>query len=703
MINIRLLNNIAVITMSSPPVNALGLELRTSLLKALRQSFDNDSIDAVIIDSSLPLFCGGADIEEFKTGELWQAPDLNALIDAIDNAPKLVIAAINGFAMGGGLELTMACDYRIARQAAKLGLPEIKLGLFPGAGGTQRLPRLAGLEVATEMILSGNPITAARGESVGLVDRVVSDDEDFHEAALGYCEGLLSNRAARRHCSDMQVDTSQVDADFLKNTRDEIAAKSIGQIAPGYCLKSIELSTQLPLKQGLEQDKKAFLELLDTPQARGLTHLFFAEREAQKIPGVGRDTATREIISVAVIGAGTMGTGITIACLDAGLPVTLIETTNEALDRGLSNISKHYDRSVEKGRIDEEKAETLKATVTGTLDMAGLADADLVIEAVFEELSIKQSVFEQLDKICKPGAILASNTSTLDLDVIARVTSRPHDVIGLHFFSPANIMRLLEIVRGEATAADVLQTTIKFARRIRKLPVVVGVCFGFVGNRMFEPYFREGSRLLLEGASPEQIDTVLTEFGMAMGIVSVADLAGIDVSYRIRNSRRGEFSHDPGYQAIQDRLYELGRYGQKTGRGSYFYEGREKTSDPEVVKLCEELAGKLKIERQQLSDQEILERCLYPLINEGIQILDDGIAYRAGDCDLIWVNGYGFPAWRGGPLHYADEIGLDTVLAGMKQYQEQLGDYGNMWFKPARLLETLVRDGVKLSDYVPSR
>jgi len=689
--------------MSSPPVNALGLEHRTALLGALRQSFETDSIDVVIIDSGLPLFCGGADIEEFKAGELWQAPDLHTVIDAIDNAPKLVISAINGFAMGGGLELTLACDYRIARRAAMLGLPEIKLGLFPGAGGTQRLPRLAGLQVATEMILSGNPISASKAESVGLVDRVVSDDMDFQQASVAYCRELLETGAPRRYCSDRQVDTSQIDTDFLKNARDEFAPRSVGRLAPEYCLKSIELSTRLPLQEGLEQDKKAFLELLDTPQARGLTHLFFAEREAQKIPGVARDTPTREINSVAVIGAGTMGTGITIACLDAGLPVTLLETGNEALDRGLANISRHYDRSVGKGRINQEKADSLQAAVTATLDFAALKDVDLVIEAVFEELSIKQAVFARLDEVCKPGAIMASNTSTLDLDVIARVTTRPQDVIGLHFFSPANIMRLLEIVRGAETAADVLQSMMKFAKYIGKLPVVVGVCFGFVGNRMFEPYFREGSRLLLEGASPEQIDRVLTEFGMAMGIVSVADLAGIDVSYRIRESRREEFSHDPGYQAIQDRLYELGRYGQKSGRGSYIYEGREKTSDPEVVKLCEELASHLRIKRRQIPDQEILERCIYPLINEGIQILDEGVAYRAGDCDLIWVNGYGFPAWRGGPLHYGDEIGLDSVLAGMTRYRQQLGDYGSMWFKPANLLETLVRDGIRLSDYVPSR
>ncbi|MCZ6798331.1 MAG: 3-hydroxyacyl-CoA dehydrogenase NAD-binding domain-containing protein [Gammaproteobacteria bacterium] len=703
MINIQSFNNIAVITMYSPPVNALGLELRTSLLRALQQSYENDAVDAVIIESSLPLFCAGADIEELRTGDIWQTPDLHALIDAVDNAPKLVIAAINGIAMGGGLELTMACDYRIARQAAKLGLPEIKLGLFPGAGGTQRLPRLAGLQVATDMILSGNPITAAKAESVGLVDRVVSDDVNFRQAAVAYCEELLNNKAPRRHCSDMQVDPDEVSDDFFIKIRVEIANNTIGQIAPEHCLTLIESTTLLPFAEGLEQEKKDFIEILKTPQARAMTHLFFAERESQKIPGVERDTATREINSVALIGAGTMGTGITIACLDAGLPVTLIETTTEALDRGLGNISKHYDRSVEKGRINEEQAESLKAAVTGTLDFAGLADADLVIEAVFEELEIKQMVFEQLDKHCKPGAILASNTSTLDLDVIAAITSRPEDVIGLHFFSPANIMRLLEIVRGQATAAEVLKTAQQFGKRIRKLPVVVGVCFGFVGNRMFEPYFREGSRLLLEGASPEQVDRVLTEFGMAMGIVSVADLAGIDVSYRIRESRRQQISQDPSYQAIQDKLFELGRYGQKSGRGSYFYEGREKTSDPEVVKLCEALASGLNIKRRDISDQEILERCLYPLINEGIQILDEGIAYRPGDCDLIWVNGYGFPAWRGGPMHYADEIGLKSVLAGMSKYAQQLGDYGKLWFKPAKLLETLVRDGIKLSDYVTSR
>ena len=376
----------------------------------------------------------------------------------------------------------------------------------------------------------------------------------------------------------------------------------------------------------------------------------------------------------------------------------MLETSQQALDRGLDYITGHYRRSVDKGRISEEKARQSIARVDATLDYQALANVDLVIEAVFEDMAIKKAVFEQLDKVCKPGAILASNTSTLDLDAIAKVTSRPSDIIGLHFFSPANIMRLLEIVRGEATSAGVLKSALTFAKRIRKLAVVVGVCFGFVGNRMFEPYFREGSRLLLEGATPEQVDRVLTEFGMAMGIISVADLAGIDVSYRVRESRRHKFVLDPGYQAIQDRLFELGRYGQKTARGSYFYHGREKKPDPEVVTLCEQLADQLGIERREISDQEILQRCLYPLINEGIQILDEGIAYRSGDCDLIWVNGYGFPAWRGGPLWYAAEIGLDKVLAGMNRYRKDLGDYGEMWFKPVALLEQLVSEGGKLSE-----
>ena len=700
MIQYQAKNNIALITMDSAPVNALGLPMRKALVNHLNQAFIDDTVKAVVITSNLSLFCGGADIEEFDTDVLWASPNLHELIDTVENGSKLVIAAINGIVMGGGLELALGCDYRIVRRSAKLGLPEIKLGLFPAAGGTQRLPRLAGLQTATEMILSGNPISGEAAAACGLADRVVADDDDFIAQTLGYAEELVATRALRRHCAEMQVDLSQVGDDFFNQTRAAITAKTHGQVAPEYCLKSIELCVQRPLTEALKIDTASFKELLKTPQARAMIHLFFAEREANKIPDLSNDTAVRKIGEVAVIGAGTMGSGIAIACVDAGFAVTLLENSQQALDSGLGNIAKHYQRSVDKGRISQQKAEQLIAQINGTSDYQALISADLVIEAVYEDMEIKKLVFEQLDNVCKAGAILASNTSTLDLDEIARMTSRPGDVIGLHFFSPANIMRLLEIVRGEATGAEVIRTALQFAKRIRKLPVVVGVCFGFVGNRMFELYFREGSRLLLEGATPEQVDRVLTEFGMAMGIISVADLAGVDVSYRVRESRREEFVDDPGYQAIQDKLFKLGRYGQKTGHGSYFYQGREKKNDPEVITLCEQLADELGVERREIPDQEILQRCLYPLINEGIQILDDGIAYRSGDCDLIWVNGYGFPAWRGGPLWYAEEIGLDRVLEGMNRYRQSLGDYGEMWFKPAPLLERLVSGSGKLSDYL---
>jgi 3-hydroxyacyl-CoA dehydrogenase len=697
MIQYQRINNTAIITMDSAPVNALGLPMREALLKNLQQAFADEAVKAVLIASRLPLFCAGADIEEFDSDLLWAAPDLSNVIDAVENGPKLVIAAINGIVMGGGLELALGCDYRVVRQSASLGLPEIKLGLFPGAGGTQRLPRIVGLAKATDMILSGNPIDGDAAIACGLADYLVTNDADFNALALAYVEELVATNAPRRHCAEMEVDPSQAGDDFFDRARAAISAKTSGQIAPEYCLKSIELSLAQPLAKALETDTASFRELLDTPQARAKIHLFFAEREASKIPGVSRDTPCREISEIAVIGAGTMGRGITIVCLEAGFPVKLLETSQQALDSGLDYITGHYHRAVDKGRISEAKAGQLIAQIDGTLDFQALSGVDLVIEAVFEDMEIKKMVFEQLDRVCKPGAILASNTSTLDIDAIAKLTSRPDDVIGLHFFSPANIMRLLEIVRAKATSTEVLKTALQFGKRIRKLPVVVGVCFGFVGNRMFEPYFREGSRLLLEGATPEQVDRVLTEFGMAMGIVSVADLAGVDVSYRVRESRRHEFAHDPGYQAIQDQLFELGRYGQKSARGSYIYQGRAKINDPEVITLCEQLADQLGIQRREISDKEILQRCLYPLINEAIQILDEGIAYRSGDCDLIWVNGYGFPAWRGGPLWYAEEIGLDKLLSTMNRYRKDLGDYGEMWFKPAVMLEQLVAEGGRLS------
>ncbi|WP_228848637.1 3-hydroxyacyl-CoA dehydrogenase NAD-binding domain-containing protein [Halocynthiibacter styelae] len=613
-----------------------------------------------------------------------------------------VIAAIAGPAMGGALEIALACDYRVATPDAVMGLPEIKLGLLPGAGGTQRLPRIAGLEAATRMILSGDPVSGDFALSCGLVDKLYENDQDFRARAVDFATEIARLEAPKRNCADMRVAHPDPHG-FLADFRRSIEAKTKNLVAPQRCLTSIEAACDLPLTEGLRQEKAGFAELLDTPQSRAGRHLFFAERECTKVPGVARANRPRDIASVAVIGAGTMGRGIAIAFLQAGYPVTLLETTQGALDQGLDQISQHFQRAVDKGRLSADRAQIFSSNASGALNYADLSDADLIIEAAFENMDVKRQIFENLDRHAKQGAILASNTSTLDIDEIAAVTSRPEDVIGLHFFSPANIMRLLEVVRGAKTAADVIATAIKTAKKIRKLPVTVGVCYGFVGNRMLEPYFREGSRLLLEGATPKQVDDVLENFGMAMGIHAMADLAGVDVGARVRQERRDEIAHDPAYQAVQDRLFELGRLGQKTGRGSYLYEGRTRAEDPEIMQISAALAEELGVARRDINDQEILERCLYPLINEGFLILEKGIATRPGDCDLIWANGYGFPNWRGGPMHYADEIGLAHVLNRMNHYRQSLGAYGEMWFTPARLLTELVSSGVTLAEHFDAK
>ena len=702
MISIEHVDNIAFIELNAPPVNALGLKMRQALCSAINDLESDDQIKAMVLCSALPLFCGGADIVEFRTGAVWDKPDLPELCVTIETSKKPIIAAIAGPAMGGALEVALACDYRIATPDAVMGLPEIKLGLLPGSGGTQRLPRIAGLEVATQMILSGDPVKGEYALSCGLVDALFENDQEFHAHALGFATHVSQECDPKRSCADMTV-THPDPKGYLTGFRDQIAPKSKNIVAPERCLVSIEAACALPLAEGLAQEKAGFAELLDTPQSRAGRHLFFAERECTKVPGVARTDQPRDIVSVAVIGAGTMGRGIAITFLQAGFPVTLVETTKTALEQGLENIKAHFQRAVQKGRISDDKAKVISANATGTLSYADLAEADLIIEAAFESINVKRQIFDALDQYAKPGAILASNTSTLDLDEIAAATSRPKDVIGLHFFSPANVMRLLEVVRGAKTAPDVIATAITIAKKIQKLPITVGVCYGFVGNRMLEPYFREGSRLLLEGAMPKRVDDILENFGMAMGIHAMADLAGIDVGARVRQERRSEIAHDPTYQALQDKLFELGRLGQKTGRGSYIYEGRERFEDPEIEQISSELADLHSVVRRDIDDQEILERCIYPLINEGFLILEESIATRPGDCDLIWVNGYGFPNWRGGPMHYADEIGLSQILERMNHFQKTLGAYGEMWFTPAPLLEELATSGVTLAAHIDAK
>ncbi len=702
-VSIDIQDNIAVITMDKPPVNGLGQALRSGLQEAYQQANNNDAVNAIVIASAGKLFCGGADITEFGSKAAGAEPSLPNLLNTLEESPKPIVAAINGMALGGGFELALACDFRIALPSAKVGLPEVHLGILPGAGGTQRLPRFAGVKFALEMITSGKPAAAKKALQAGAIDRLHEDDSNFLDAAIQYAKELVENNTAPRSCAAMDVDTSDVDAEYFETFRKSIARRNRGLIAAEHCIQAVEAACELPLHEGMKKERELFTVLVNSPQSRAQRHLFFAERAATKIPGVDPKTPLRTINKVAIIGSGTMGGGIAMNFLNAGIETIILDLNAEALERGVGVIRKNYDISAKKGRMSEADVEARMGLLNQTTQYDDIADVDLVIEAVFENMDIKKAVFKTLDEVCKPGAILASNTSTLDVDEIAAATKRPEDVIGLHFFSPANVMRLLEIVRGAKTADDVLMTTLKTAQKIAKVPVVVGVCFGFVGNRMLEPYGREASRLLLEGATPAQIDRVLTTFGMAMGFCSMIDLAGVDVGYLTRQGNLDNISHDPSYGALGDKLYELERFGQKTGRGHYIYEGRDQKEDPEIVELTQQIATDLGIERREISDQEILERTIYSMINEGAQILDEGIASRSSDCDLVYTNGYGFPIGRGGPMQFADETGLDHILERLKYYQENLGQHGQFWFKPAPLLEKLVAEKQKFSQYVPQQ
>jgi len=694
-------NNVAVITLNSPPVNGLGQPLRSAILDGFQKASADDSVVAIVINSATKLFCGGADISEFGSELAFAAPALPDLCNTLEASSKPVVAAINGMALGGGCELTLACDYRIALPQAKVGLPEVHLGLLPGAGGTQRLPRLAGAEVALQMITSGAPMAASKALAAGIIDRVYEGDENFVDAAIAYAQELVDSQAPLRDCAELSVDTSALGENFFADFRNSIARRTRGFFAPERCIQCVEAACELPLSEGLAKEAQLFQDCMNTSQARAQQHIFFAERAATKIPGVNPKTPLRSIKKVAIIGSGTMGGGIAMNFLNVGIATVMLDLNGEALERGLGVIQNNYDISAKKGRMSQAQVEERMALLTSTTDYADLGDVDLVIEAVFENMEIKKKVFQTLDTVCKPGAILASNTSTLDVNEIAAVTKRPEDVIGLHFFSPANVMKLLEIVRAEKTADDVIMSTIKMAQMIKKVPVVAGVCWGFIGNRVLEPYGREAARLVMEGASPAQIDKVLYDFGLAMGLPSMIDLAGIDVGYLTRQGNKEAFyGRDPAYTAICDKLHELGRFGQKTGRGFYIYEGRNKQEDPEVMQLATELAQANGVTQRDISDQEILERTIFMMINEGAQVLDEGIAYRSSDIDTIYCNGYGFPAYRGGPMQYADEIGLDTVLNAINKYRDQLGEYGEQWFKPAPLLQKLAAEGKSFKDHV---
>ncbi|ROM16320.1 3-hydroxyacyl-CoA dehydrogenase [Pseudomonas protegens] len=681
-------DNILVLTLDNPPVNALGVEVRRGLLAAMDSAADDPTVAAILLVGTGRHFCGGADIREF--GQAPQAPALPAVVKRIEDSAKPVVAAIQGVALGGGLEVALAAHYRLALGSARLGLPEVLLGLLPGAGGTQRLPRLIGARAALELMLSGRHLNAREALDLGVVDRL-AEGEDALAAGLAYARELVDSHAGVRRTRDARALGDQhLQREQINAAREQLTHKAKGLLSPQNIIRAVEAALDRPFDQGLEEERRLFQECLDSPQRAGLVHAFFAEREVLKAPET-RIAQPRPIEQVAVVGGGTMGAGIAVSALDAGLQVTMIERDQQALDRGRGNVEKVYDGLIEKGRLDTAgKAATL-ARFRVSLDYQDLARADLVIEAVFEDMAAKQAVFKELDRVCKPGAVLASNTSYLDLNAIADSVSRPADVIGLHFFSPANIMKLLEIVVPAKVAPDVVATAFELAKKLRKVPVRAGVCDGFIGNRILAVYRQAADYMMEDGASPYQIDQALRDFGFPMGPFQVADLAGGDIGWATRKRKAATRNPDARYVQIADRLCERGWFGQKTGRGYYLYaQGpRSATQDPEVLAIIDAERARAGITPRPFGNPEILRRYMAAMINEGANVVHEGIALRPLDVDITFIHGYGFPRYRGGPLKYADQYGLPQVLADIREFAEQ----DPLFWKASPLLEQLVERG----------
>lgn len=678
---------IGVIAVDNPPVNALSQGVRAGLQDCVRQGLADAGTKAMVIACRGRTFIAGADIREF--GKPMAEPNLVAVIREIEDSPKPVVAAIHGTALGGGLEVALGCHYRCAVASAKVGLPEVHLGLLPGAGGTQRLPRLIGADAALKMVAEGTHVPADQAESLGLIDRIV-DTTDLVSAAVAFAQELVREGKPPRKVSAMAV--SLDDPAVFEKYEKSIARKKRGFLAPFRCIEAVKAATELPFEEGMQRERELFAELMASPESKAQRHVFFAEREVAKVPGLPKDTPRREIRTAGIVGAGTMGGGIAMNFANAGIPVYVLEVSQEALDKGLAVVRRNYENTARKGRISQEDVTRRMDLIRPTLSYDDLADVDLVIEAVFEDMEIKQKVFRKLDEVCKPGAILATNTSTLDVNQVAAATGRPQDVMGMHFFSPANVMRLLENVRGEKTADDVVATVMAVSRRIGKVGVCVGVCDGFVGNRMLHQRGREANFLVEEGALPQQVDKVLYNFGLPMGPFAMSDLAGLDVGYRIRQARRKEGRVEARDSTWLDKIVEMGRYGQKTGAGVYRYEEGSRTPvpDPEIEKLIVEHSREIGVERRDVSDQEILERCMYTMVNEGARILEEGIASRPLDIDIVWIYGYGFPAYRGGPMFWADQVGLARIYDAILRYRDRLGP---AYWTPAPLLERLAKEG----------
>jgi 3-hydroxyacyl-CoA dehydrogenase len=686
-------DNVGVIELDNPPVNALSLRLRVGLEASLEAALGDPAIVAIVLAGSGRMFCGGADLREFNTPAAAQPPFTGELRTRMDRSPKPIVAAIHGSALGGGLEMALACHYRVAAAGTQLGLPEVRRGLLPGGGGTQRLPRLVGVATALRMIVTGDTVDAAGAKAIGLIDEVAAGD--VRTAAVAFARAAAIRGGHHPVASSREVRIDDADT-FFAAERMRVKAEARGLEAPLECLACVEAATRLPFDEGLAFERARFRVLVEGTQSKALRHLFFAERAAARIPGIAEDLATRPVNTVGVIGAGTMGGGIAMSLANAGLDVIQLETEQAALDRGRATMTRNWAGSVAKGKLSQDEMDRRLARVRGTLLYEDLADADLVIEAVFEDMAVKREVFGRLDAICRPGAILASNTSRLDIDEIARSTSRPQDVVGLHYFSPANVMRLLEVVRGVQTAPEVIATSMAFGRATAKLPVLVGNCDGFVGNRMLSAYAREAGFLLEEGASPAQVDGALQRFGLAMGPFRMGDLAGLDIGWAGRKRQAATRPKHLRYSRVADRICELGRFGQKTGAGWYRYEADSRTPipDPEVDRIIAECAADAGIARRTIVDQEIVERTMYALANEGAKILAEGVALRASDIDLVYVNGYGFPAYRGGPMHFADTIGLAEVAEHVRQFHAAHGD----WWTPAPLLLERAAAGRSFND-----
>ena len=692
-VSYELIDKIGVISVNNPPVNALSQAVREGILDAVTTA-QGDASEAIVLHCEGRTFIAGADIKEF--GKPPKEPGLPSILSAMENSSKPVIAAIHGTALGGGFEVALACHYRCAIASAKVGLPEVKLGLLPGAGGTQRLPRIAGVKAALDMITSGNPVAAPKAKDMGLVDEIIAAD-DLKAGAIEYAKGLVESGAPLKRIRDITIDPATVEPGFFDAARKRLARRARGQIAQDKIVSCLEAAVNLPMDEGLQRERELFRELLTSPESAAMRHIFFAERLAAKIKDLPRDTPRREVNKVAIIGGGTMGGGIAMCFANVGIPVLMLEIDDEALQRGMGIIEKNYKITLGKGKMTEDQMGQRIALITGTTDYADLGDVDMVIEAVFENLELKKEIFAKLDAVCKPGAILATNTSYQDVDAIAAATSRPQDVLGMHFFSPANVMKLLEVVRGEKTADDVLATTMAIGKRINKVCALSRVCYGFIGNRMLGGYGREAQMLLMDGCTPSQVDSALEKFGMAMGPLAMGDLAGLDVGYKARQGRT-DLPDDPKLYRIGTLLVEMGRYGQKTGSGFYQYdaETRARIADPEVEAMIKAEAAKIGVEQRDISDEEILQRCFYPLINEGARILFEGIAQRPSDIDVVYVFGYAFPVAKGGPMYYADQIGLKQVYDKICEFRDRDGE---QYWQPAPLLKQLAEAGKTFAEW----